>query len=144
MPDQEISHLEQPAVCWHFSMYDGVRGQPIVFPGVDMNVRWKFSRTEMQDPKRNTITVDATVVVAEEVKVDSLMWPGSTDWLVGTAGPTDRTSGISQDVYVVKAYYFTPDVKNRAATRTLGLLRYKAKLPEQVGQFFAKLNACGQ
>lgn len=131
MPDQEISHLEQPAVCWHFSMYDNVRGQFQVKIGVDMLVRWKFGRTEMQDPKRNTVTIDAQVVVAERVDVDSLMWPGSTSDLVGTAGP------VNQDVYVVKAYYFTPDVKNRAATRTLGLVRYKGKLPAQVERFFA-------
>lgn len=125
-----------------FAGYDPVRGQSTVDEGIDLNVRWNFSRSEVGDPKKTTVSYDATVLVAIEVLPQSLMWPGSTDWLLGTAGPVSQSGGQPLDVYEVKKVSVTRDVKGRAVLRQLGLMRCKAKLPAVVGRFFTQLGVC--
>lgn len=135
MPDPEVSALEQDACLWPFVSCDA-HGGPVVDTMVELNaqdrqgVRWKWTRSEMLDPQRNTVSVDATVIVNRDVPIDSLMWLGSAADLAGTAGPQDQwPSGLCQ----VKTSMWTLDVKGRVARRTLGVVRFRGNLPSGVG-----------
>lgn len=137
MPDIEGQAREQDAVLWPFRAFDS-QGGILLDDMVELNaadgngVRWKWTRTEMMDPQRATVTVDATVVVAvdRDVPVDSLIWLGSAADLSGTAGSFDEApSGLCQ----VKAQRWTPDIKGRVTRRTLGVVRYRGRFPTGAG-----------
>ncbi len=130
MPDQTISDLFQRAVLWPILSVDGYGGPVISIPS-EIPVRWKWGFTNMLNPKRETITVDATVRVDQEIVVDSLIWLGKlTDISNGTLGPDLQTpSGLCQ----VKAIKHTPDIDNRFQSRTLGVIRFRGPLPTVPG-----------
>jgi hypothetical protein len=132
VPDQTISDLFQDAVLLPFVRYDS-RGGPVTGIAVQLpgKCRWEWNRTEMLDPKRNTIVVDATVRVAVDVKIDSIIGQGKLTDLTGTdASPNLEPPG---GWYQVKAFKFVPDIDNRFISRVLGLLRFKGKLPTGLG-----------
>ncbi len=130
MPDQTISDLFQRAVVWAALGNDAYGGTKVDIPD-EIAVRWKWTKTNMQDPKRGTITVDAVVRVAVDVPIDSLIWLGSLKDFAGTAGPQLQTpEGLCQ----VKTFNFTPDIDNRFKSRTLGVIRYKGPLPPVPGR----------
>lgn len=129
MPDQTICDLFQRAVLWPALGTDKYGGVTVDI-AEEVDVRWKWGFTNMTDPKRGTITVDATIRVDRDVAIDSLIWLGSLDDLSGAAGPMLQTpSGLCQ----VKAIKVCPDIDNRSVGRTLGVIRYKGPLPSVPG-----------
>lgn len=123
MPHQELAYRKQKAVLWPLEGTDGY-GQPVVSDAaVELDVRWVAKRSEVLDPQGRTIAVDATAVVDREIAVGSSMWLGE----LAAFDPDDEDN----DVMEVKAYNETPDIKNRVARRTVGLLRRGESLPEQ-------------
>jgi len=122
MPAQEIAYLRQTALVWPASGYDSY-GQPAVakYP-TQISVRWNNTQTEMLNPQGNTISVDATVIVSQEIPMGSWLWLGSMDsWL----GMGSGSGSAAQDEHLleVKAYAKTADIKNRNYFRQLGLIR---------------------
>ena len=119
MPTPELSHRLQKAVLWQKTGIDRY-GQPTVGAPVEIFVRWNDVRREVLDKEGNTIALDATAVVAQTIEVGSRMWLGALANWVGTG-----SVGNEDDVCYVKTYNETPDLKNRIAMRTVGLMRYK-------------------
>jgi len=125
MPPLEVSDRFQDAVLWRLAGYDK-SGNSTVFPApVPLKVRLVRKQTEMLDPKGNTVAVDATAVVDRDIGVGSILWEGCVEDLdiEGTAMPSP--SGLLE----IKAFSKTPDVRGREVRRTIGLMRYKDKLP---------------
>jgi hypothetical protein len=131
MPPLETSDLYQDAVLWPFAGADRY-GQFTVSTPVPLLVRWVWKQTEMLDPQNNTIAVDATAVVDLDIRVGSIMWAGCLDDLnlVGTGPPPVASS--PPDLYEVKAFNKTYDLRGRDVRRTLGLMKYRNKLPTVV------------
>ena len=127
MPAPEVVDRYQTAVLWPFSGYDAY-GAPTVGPPVELappyGVRWTWKRREVMDAKGNTVALDASVVTDRKVAPDSLMWLGTlAGWYrVGSAGRPD-------EVMLVVSHDETPDIKNRAVRREMGLKRYRETLP---------------
>lgn len=146
MPDQTLSDLFQRAVIWPFLQNDGYGG-PVVDIAFEIACRWLDKQSNMMNPKRETITVDARVRVGPmpatvnqttaprgnpsgDIPMDSLIWLGSLADLQGTAGPGIQTpAGLFQ----VKAINSTPDIDNRFVSRTIGVVRFRGSLPSLPG-----------
>lgn len=131
MPAPEVSDLFQRAVIWPSLGVPDAYGQATVDIAQEIAVRWKWGYSNMLSPQRESILVDATVVTAIQVSVNTLIWLGTMAMLAGTAGPNLQTpDGLCQ----VKAIKYTPDIDNRYIRRTLGVIRYKGPLPVAPGQ----------
>ena len=130
MPPLEERDLHQPAVLWPVAGRDRynepTRGTP-----EQIYIRLERRRRQMLNPDGQPITVDAVAYAVqreggEEVTVRSHIAEGLiADWDdVGTADVS-----YLGDVYEVVAIEYTPDIRNRAAERALGLRRWKYSLP---------------
>ncbi len=125
MPQQEISHLRQWAILWPFTGYDSY-GQAVVGTPVEIRVRWNTSRTEMLDPQGNTISLDGSAVVKRIIHVGSQMWLGTLEeWYSPGPGSGSGSGAADDELHEVKAFKDTEDVKGRASTRTVGLMRLR-------------------
>ncbi len=69
---QEDDYRFQKAVLWTFAGYDG-HGDVKVSAAVEVDVRWEERRSETLDVNGNSIAVDATAVVGQEISVGSVM-----------------------------------------------------------------------
>lgn len=118
MPAPEQSHQYQPAVLWPFAGYDGY-GNPKVGSPYEIRVRWNDVQSRVLAPDGTTISVDATAVVNRKILVGSRMWLGELDDLPGTAFLPE--SGWVE----VKAYNESPDIRNRASNKTVGLMKFR-------------------
>ena len=127
MPAPERSELLQNAVLWTFlGMVDG---EPLLAPPVELTyptgLRFDTVRVDTKDSKGQKITLDGTAIVNQQIPVNSLLWIGTlADWY-GSGSITVPDSEVMQ---VVK-YDETPDLKNREATKTIGLMRWRGKAP---------------
>lgn len=115
MPAHETAWRTQTAVLWEPSGTDGY-GQATFASPVEVDVRWKYANTEMVGADGKPVAIDATVVVAQEVPVNSRMWLGSLSEWLGT-GSGDSAEPLMR----VLTYRYTPDIKGRNFRRTLGL-----------------------
>lgn len=115
---QEDDYRFQKAVLWTFTGYDG-HGEVKVNAAAEVDVRWEEGRREVLDADGNNIAIDATVVVGQDIAVDSIMWLGA---LADVATPP-----VSLMQVVTKKS--VPDVKGIKFRRTVGLVKYSNKLP---------------
>jgi uncharacterized delta-60 repeat protein len=123
MPVVETSRRQQKAVLWAASRHDEF-GQPTVDSPAEVDVRWNTNRRESLDAQGNVIALDADAVVDRRIAVGSIMWLGKlVDWY-----STDVNNNDSE-LMQVKTYSETPDLKNRFARRTVGLMRHRDELP---------------
>lgn len=123
MPAPEWSDLYQVAVLWPWTGYDRF-GQHMVGPPVEIPVRWNTQRTEQVDAQGNTVTVDGTVIVDRYIDIGSHLWLGTlADWY----GVGSSSGGQSADDSLCEAKTFNevPDLKNRFAFRTVGIMRLR-------------------
>lgn len=118
MPPIETSDLHQDAALWAHSQQFDNRGNPKVADPVDIKCRWEWGRQEAVDPHGNTIAIEATVVVAQEVNIGSAMVEGTVAGLTG-----DETKMYVQTSAKI------PDIKNRNQRRVLGLNRLSDTVP---------------
>lgn len=81
----------------------------------------------MLDAEGNTVSVDATAVIAVDVELFSAVWRGRLDDLPGTS-PNEPAS----DVMSVVLVNTSDDIKARSIRRTIGLKRAKDRLPVTV------------
>ena len=135
MPWPEVASLLQSALVWPWVQAADAYGRPVVAAtptelspsnSPPNGVRWKFKKAVKLDKDGNTITLDATVIVAQYIQPESLMWPGTLDEWNG-AGSSSPEIGVGTHVYVVKTVDWLPDIKNRARYRELGLMRFKER-----------------
>lgn len=123
MPPLERTDLLQKAVLWPFLGYDGY-GQPAVSKTPqEINVRWVDKQSVVQDAQGNTISFDVTIIVAQDVPDESVMWKGKLTDLPASFTAPDST------LVNVRSKNRTPDIKNRNIRLELGGMRYKDSLP---------------
>lgn len=113
--------LHQEAVLWMASGNTDGHGEPTVAAAVEIDVRWEFTRTEMQTPQGDTIVTDATVVVDRDVTLDSILWLGEKDDVPTTFTDNSLHQAVAQSDI--------PCVRDRSNRRVLGLVRYRNELP---------------
>jgi|SRR5579885_122140 hypothetical protein len=137
MPAQELAFLRQRAVVWPFLGYDEY-GQPVVDFPIEIPCRWLMKHREVLDPEGNTIALDAEVVVAQHVPMNSWMWKGDLEqWYSGHGALTRYGTGTApaapaydlgsaafdEELHEVKWRNETPDIKARHSFHKLGLMR---------------------
>jgi hypothetical protein len=124
VPALEITDLIHTAVVWAVTGRD-VDGMPIVSHSpTQIKCRWVGKQSVMLDKDGNTVAIDATVVVAQDVTLFSAIWMGQLATLPGTS-PNEPPSNVMTVVIVNK----TDDLKGRSTRRTLGVKRAKDSLP---------------
>lgn len=123
MPSQEGRFREQDAVLFAYLGQDRY-GEPRVDSGTEIKVRYNTMRRKVLDPDGKTITLDGSAVVNQEVAVNSLLFIGTLSEWVGTG-----SSLADNELLQVKTYNDTPDIKNRASFKELGLMRFRNTMP---------------
>lgn len=118
----ETTARHQWAVLWAASGLD-THGRQTVEPPVEIQVRWKHTQRMGSDARGNPVSIDAQVVVAQDVPMGSVMWEGKLDDLPGTSYVPES------DVMEVVGQDTVPDIKGRNVHRVLSLSRSSDSLP---------------
>lgn len=130
MPPLETAFRRQTAVLWEWLRVDAYN-EPVRSAPVEIECRWKWATTMQAGPQGTPISVDATVVVAQDVPIGSLMFEGDlVEWL-GHSGTGSGSAGDGTALMEVVTASFTPDLKNRNVRRTLGLRYFRDTVPKQ-------------
>ena len=118
MPALEITDLVHKAVLWNRIGSD-VDGMPKVSATpVEIRCRWVGKQSQVLDAQGNTISVDATAVIAQDIEIGSCMWFGKLTGLPATL-----------NLMTVVSFDSTDDIKGRSTRSTVGLKRAKNSLP---------------
>lgn len=158
MPALEEMDLVDDAVLWekvpstvrvpqaaNYPQADSL-GQVIVLPPEPIMVKWEEEASEYLNSVSAIVRYNAVAKVDRYIEIGSVIWLGkyedlpvngnwedesrnwediSTNWedtpLFGTSSPGD--------LYEVKDYYKTKDIKGNFAEHWIGLMRYKDALP---------------
>lgn len=113
-------------------------GEPLIGDPEELIVRWENKHLEIKDAQGLPLTLDAQVHVPKKIKVNSIMWlAADTDccetaleqWYGTGSGMSDYSD--ETELMTVVQYDETPDIRNRVARRTVGLMRYKGTLPDR-------------
>lgn len=122
MPQMEINDLHQKAVYWASDPDNGLDdfGNRKLTAAVEISVRWEIRRKEIVDSDGNTIVLESNAVVDQEIFVNSIVWLGALADIELTPVNLRR----------VVMYTEIPDVKNRIARRTIGMIKESDTLPE--------------
>ena len=118
MPSPETANRHQKAVLWAANGYD-TYADIKVSAAVEILVRWEEKQQEILDAQGNSITIEAIVVVNQDIIVGSIMSLGAK---VDLATPP---VGLNQVVTFDK----TPDIKGRKYRRVVSLIRFSDELP---------------
>src|ERR1044072_4118628 len=112
MPPIETFERNQKAVWWPKLGRDGY-GDSLRCDGVELDVRWEWTRGQLIDELGNLVGYDAEVALDREVGIGDLMWLGElADWL-GTGSGEDNFAQQME----VKGYSHIPDLDNREVRR---------------------------
>lgn len=123
MPQMEVAYLTDWVVLWEATGIDD-DGEVTIGAPVEVRARWVDGRAETVDRKGDPIALDALAVVAQPVPDGSLLWLGTLEDWYGTG-----SAGAGVGLHQVKTASRTPDLKGRGQRRTLGLQRFKDRLP---------------
>ena len=124
MPAPEICDLLHRMVVWP-SVGRDIDGMPRVSSApTEYPCRWVGKQSQVLDAQGNTVSVDATAVMAVDIPLFSAVWLGTLAQLPGTTPhpPPDTV----MTVVVVNS---TDSINIRSTRRTLGLKRAKDTLP---------------
>lgn len=126
MPQPETSHRLQYIVLWAATNRADRHGQmKVTDVPVELLVRYDDSRREVPDGNGNTITIDASAIVDQDVPLKSVVWVGRlADLQIGTAFAFE-----DGPLMTVAFFNKVPDVRNRQAFREIMLTRYRGALP---------------
>lgn len=120
MPANELDDRKQTAVLWRATGQFDLYGESVVDEPEELLVRWINKRTQMADGNGNSVSVDAQVIVGEDIPLGSRMWLGElSDWY-GTG-----SAGSGTEAMHVVAFAKTPDIDARFYFRKAGLTRHK-------------------
>ncbi len=117
MPAPEVHNRPHTAVYWEkvgVDRYNNVT----VRDGVDIKVRWVWTKGEALDPEGKRISIDATVILAQDVSVGDQLWLGDLEDWYGTGSGGDDT-----EVMEIVSIERTEDLKGRNVYREVGLKR---------------------
>ena len=120
MPPPESAHRNQKAVLWAADGFDDY-GVPKVDAAVEIDVRWDPNQSEAVDPQGNTIAVDATVVVGQDIAIGSRMWLGTLEDYNALA--------TAPQFMEVSRFDKTPNIKGRVFNRIVSLVNSSKELP---------------
>jgi len=126
MPPIEEMDCHQKAVLWRRRTSMPVAndyGDTIVDDPVEINCRWVWTKRVSRAADDSEVTIDASVVVLEEIEEGSLLWLGELADLPGT-GTADFPDADLCEVVTEKN---TPSIHNRFRRRTVNISRYKKK-----------------
>jgi len=123
MPPMERSDLRHYAVLWARAGYDRY-SEPTLQAPVEIRCRWVENIRVVKDPQGNTITLTATVVVAQDVPDHSVMWRGRLADLDVAGAPPEGSTLVT-----VEAFNKTDDVKARESRRSVDVSTYSGTLP---------------
>lgn len=129
MPPMETAYRRQTAVLWEWLREDAYN-EPVLDEPVEIAVRWKWGRREALSPQGTPIAVDATVVVAQDIAVGSLLYEGTLNEWYGHSGTGSGSAGQDTALMQVVTFSSTPDLKNRNRRRTAGLVYFRDEMPE--------------
>ncbi len=118
MPALEKLFRHQKAVLWEASGTDDY-GEVTLDAAAEVTVRWTERQREGVDSQGNTIAIDASAVVDQQIAVGSIMWLGELVDL--PAIPTNLKQVVN--------YGSVPDVKGREFWRTVLMIKYGNTLP---------------
>ena len=118
MPQVELQSRYQKCVLWAKAGVDPL-GRYTVLAPVELTVRWEEKRRQATDPKGNTIGIDATVILDQEIAVGSVM----------RLGRLADLPAVPDNLKQVAMFNDITDIKGRSAFRTVGLIRYDESLP---------------
>jgi hypothetical protein len=130
MPPIELEARYEKAVLWEPPSSDIKQddyGASRITPPAEVRVQWVTDKRRIQDVFGTTVNVDAMAVVAQEVKVGSLMWLGElADW-TGTG-----SGGQDDEVMKVVSSSTQRDIKGRVTRRTVALQKFGDDVPATV------------
>ena len=131
MPRLEDMDRPQSAILWPKAGNDK-EGQVAVFQPISLDpqegtgVRWIDKRDEALNSKSAIVGWDAMVRVDRKIEVGSIMKKGCLEAILEPDGTVPDAPG---DLYEVKAYYETPDIKARSFVHDVALMRFRDHLP---------------
>lgn len=120
MPPLESSNRPHKAVLWQKVGVDRYN-QTTVRPGVEISVRWVSDKGEALDPNGVKISLDASVIVGQDLAIGDQLWLGLLEDWYGT-GSGDNDTELMEVVTFEK----TSDLKGRNVFRHAGLKRKSA------------------
>jgi hypothetical protein len=124
MPPFEDMDLTDVAILWPVAGRDA-NNEPLVGEPQQISCRWVQKNREVVTAQGESLGLDATAVVDREVAPESIMWLGALeDWYGGQG-----SAGDSTQLMQVKTTEFARDVKGRVTRRTVGLTRFRDRLP---------------
>lgn len=132
MPPQETAFREQKAIAWLASGFNREGQHKVVFPGIELDVRWTDTQGEALDARGNLISTDANVIVDRDIPIGSIMWKGDQEQLEAAVPGTGTGLDLSptSDLYEVVAVTISPDLKARETYRDVRLKRYSDTMPD--------------
>jgi hypothetical protein len=120
MPSPEISNLIHTAVLWAASGTDSY-GQPTLSTPQEIRCRLLGTRSWTMDADRNSILLDAKLITLVDVPLGSQVWLGQlTTW-------NSLPTGTLVELYEVKTFSGTPDLKGRVTRREAGLMKVRSQ-----------------
>lgn len=106
-------------------------GDPVVGEPEELRVRWENGQKDIRKPDGTFVTVDATVMVTQDIKIGSTVWLAPNDDYSALTQFLGSGSGDpDQDIMQVVTSSKIPDIKNRNVRRVLGVARFKEDRPE--------------
>ena len=115
----ETTSRTQKAVLYASSTDHTSQGQKKVAAAVELDVRWEEGQSDALNDRGETIRIDATAVVDQDITVGSLVWLGAKD---------DLPSPVT-DLKEVVSFSKIPNQKGTVFRRVVGLIRYSNALP---------------
>lgn len=121
MPSPETFQRKQTVTVWDLLGYDQF-SQVVTDVPREILVRWERTFYQAKDAKGKLITIDAKMVVAEDVTIGSLVYPGTLEEWYGTGSAGDETELLT----VVAQLEDALDIKGRKRRRVVGMSRHKS------------------
>lgn len=116
-------NLHDDAVYWEFVRTDRY-GETVTLAPVEISCRWIDGEADLRDAMGNTVTVEAIIVTAIDLKINSIVRHSTLADFTGT-GTTLEDDKICQIKVVGKA----PSLNYRNYYRSYGLVKYGGKRP---------------
>lgn len=121
MPAVEIRDLPHTAVLWKFKRQDR-HGVQVLYPPIEMKVRWTLNDKQVIDPESNTVMNTKTIFADREIPLMSLLMLGKlADLPDNDDDPTDLHQMITSNT--------TPDLKGRNTRFEYTLMKFSNRLP---------------
>ena len=131
MPALGLQTLKQRAVLWPVNGFDEFGQFTVSDTPFEIKCAWNDVFQQTLDSDKNTITIEAVVMVDRDVAIGSVMWFGSlADW-PGDAKPASGIGAAPYQLLEVKFFNSVPDIKRRGSVKVAKLVRFRNTLPNK-------------